>query len=53
MDKEERILMYNDVDFSWSRVIGNKEEISLLQYYPVLTYVIIGYDPIKRRNAMS
>lgn len=33
--------------------IGNEEEIFLIQYYPVLTYVIIAHDPIKRRNAMS
>lgn len=33
--------------------IINREEIILIQYYPVLTYVIIGHDPIKRRNAMS
>lgn len=35
------------------REIGSKEEIFLIQYYPVLTYLIIGHDPIKRINAMS
>lgn len=33
--------------------IINREEIILIQYYPILTYVTIGHDPIKRRNAMS